>query len=281
MSSTYTSFAVAGAGALGSLVVSELLKQGAQVTVLTRGSNSEIPDGATTKVVDYSKPDELAAALKGIDVVVSAVAGAGIAVQPALADAAKAAGVKLFVPAEYGVVSHELKDGPLTFKSQLQAHLKSIGLPYTVYYTGLFADVPLFVFSGFDLATKTLANVGPDDVKFSVTTRPDIAHFVAYTLTHLPTSQLENARLGVEGSKEDFRDVAAILEKKYGGKFTTLNRDLAQVDKEVQEKGLAAVGDHVLWLFGKGYGDVGQNSNALVPGWTPLTYEQAVEKYYP
>lgn len=280
MSLTYTSFAVAGAGSLGSLIVSELLKQGVQVTVLTRGGNSKIPDSATTKIVDYSKPDELVAALKGVDVVISAVHGAGVAVQPALADAAKAAGVKLFVPAEYGVVSHELTEGPLLFKPQFQAHLKSIGLPYTAYYTGLFADVPVFVFSGFDLATKTLATVGPDDVKFSVTTRPDIAHFIAYTLTHLPASKLENARLGVEGSKVTWREVAAVFEKKYGGKFTTLNRDLAQVEQVVKEKGLAAVGDHILWLFGKGYGDVGKHDNALVPGWTPLSYEQAVEKYY-
>ncbi|EJD46928.1 NAD(P)-binding protein [Auricularia subglabra TFB-10046 SS5] len=282
MSMTYASFAVAGAGALGSLIVSELLKQGARVTVLTRGENTKIPEGATITIVDYTEPEELAAALL-LDLV-----------HLPLADAAKAAGVKLFVPSEYGVVSHDLPEGLLSFKPRLHAYLKSIagtrgrltfasksiGLPYTLYYNGLFADLPLFLFPAFDLAQKTLSNVGSDDIKFSATTRSDVAYFVAYTLTHLPPSQLENARLSIEGSKLTWKDIASVFEKKYGGQFTIINRDPARVEKEVQEKGVAAVGDYPLWLFGKCHGNVGHDSNALVPGFTPLSFYQAVEEYY-
>ena len=51
MSLTYTSFVV-GVGGLGSFIVSELPKQGANVTVLTRGGNSKVTESVATKVVD-------------------------------------------------------------------------------------------------------------------------------------------------------------------------------------------------------------------------------------
>lgn len=54
--------------------------------------------------VDYSNGTELEAALKGHEVVISTFAEAGVVVQPGLAKAAKAAGIKLFVPSEYGFV---------------------------------------------------------------------------------------------------------------------------------------------------------------------------------
>jgi uncharacterized protein YbjT (DUF2867 family) len=96
---TYTTFAVAGgAGGLGALITKELLAQGAQVAVLSRNASTAVPSGATVKVVDYSDAASLTAALQGVQVVVSALSAGGFAQQPALADAAKAAGVKLFVP---------------------------------------------------------------------------------------------------------------------------------------------------------------------------------------
>ena len=95
---TYTRFAVVGGtGALGALVTKELVAQGAEVIVLSR-SASDVPVGATVKVVDYADPSSLAEALAGAEVVISTLYAAGFAVQPAVVDAAKAAGAKLFVP---------------------------------------------------------------------------------------------------------------------------------------------------------------------------------------
>lgn len=50
--------------------------------------------------VDYESPLSLASALRGVEVVISTLAGPGFAAQPALADADKAEGVKLFVLSE-------------------------------------------------------------------------------------------------------------------------------------------------------------------------------------
>jgi uncharacterized protein YbjT (DUF2867 family) len=55
--------------------------------------------GATIVAVDYDSPSSLAEALKGVEVVVSALGGAGLrASQTPLANAAKKAGVQLFIP---------------------------------------------------------------------------------------------------------------------------------------------------------------------------------------
>lgn len=62
-------------------------------------------------MVDYSSEDDLAAALEGVQVVISALNGAGFAAQPTLAKAAKRAGAKLFVPSEFGNDTRALTDG--------------------------------------------------------------------------------------------------------------------------------------------------------------------------
>lgn len=54
--------------------------------------------GAHITQVNYKSPTSLAQAFKGVDVVISALGGPGLAFQQHLADAAKAAGTKLFVP---------------------------------------------------------------------------------------------------------------------------------------------------------------------------------------
>ena len=64
----------------------------------------------------------------------------GIQSQKVLADAAKAAGVKIFAPSEFGTPSAKL-EGHITLKKQIREYLQEIGLPYAILYTGPFADV--------------------------------------------------------------------------------------------------------------------------------------------
>ncbi|KZV80172.1 NAD(P)-binding protein [Exidia glandulosa HHB12029] len=289
MSLTYTSFVVAGAGGIGALITSELLRiGGTKVTVFTRGGNSNIPTGATERVVDYAKPDELEQALKdaGTQVVISTLAGPGLALQIGLADAAQRAGVKLFVPSEFGSKSHEaLSPSPLDLKNATTKHLKAIGLPYTVFYTGLFADLPLNVpptLQVLNLENRTVTVVGSGNVKLSVVTRPDIARFVAHALTHTPHAELENTIIGIEAEKVTWYEIAKVYEKKYGAPFEVKLRNADQVKKEVDEKGTAAFLDYLLWGIEQGHGNVGEYKKVdLFPEWNPLSFEAAVQKYYP
>ena len=97
-SETYSSFAIAGgSGTIGSLITKELISNGAHVVVLSR-SNITAPAGTILRVVDYANEDSLSAALDGVQVVISALPGVALQFQPALANAAKRAGVSLFVP---------------------------------------------------------------------------------------------------------------------------------------------------------------------------------------
>ncbi|EJD55461.1 NAD(P)-binding protein [Auricularia subglabra TFB-10046 SS5] len=279
---TYKSFAVSGTGALGSAIATELVEQGANVVFLTRDRNSETPEGIPTKAVDYTDIDAVADVLKGTEVVISTLSGHGFAVQPKLAEASKKAGVQLFVPSEFGCRTQDLPaDSPLAGKARFQQYLKSLGLPYTIYNVGLFADFPLSAWPGvLDISARKVSIVGKGETKISLATRPDVGHFVAYTLTHLPPSRLEGGVFGFEGAKLTFKEMVAVWEKKYGATIEIVHRDPDAVLEEVKAKGPAGIPDYILWVFEKGYANLTYDS-ALVPDWKPLGYDEAVGKYCP
>jgi uncharacterized protein YbjT (DUF2867 family) len=164
--SGYKNFAVVGAGNLGSFVVRQLLKDKSagivnQVVVLTRQvslaslgqtlpthwqwqeSKTTVEGDAKVIPVDYSKKQSIVAALAGVDVVICTIADTALgAVQAGIAEAAKEAGVKLFVPSEFGTKTEGLSEkGMLGTKADMQNHLKALGLPYTLFYTGNFSDL--------------------------------------------------------------------------------------------------------------------------------------------
>lgn len=87
----------------------ELGKSGYQVIVLTRdaASSQELPSSITLEQVDYVSQSSLERALEGHDALISTVAMSAISNQPLMIDAAIAAGVKLFIPAEYTVNSRD------------------------------------------------------------------------------------------------------------------------------------------------------------------------------
>lgn len=100
-----------GTGSLGKYIVKELVDQGFQVSVLSRGhKQDELPKGVTLKSVDYDDLESLKAALTGEDAVISAIATSAIGPQQQkLADAAYAVGVKRFIPSEFGLNTRKLQ----------------------------------------------------------------------------------------------------------------------------------------------------------------------------
>lgn len=119
------------------------------ITLLTRTDGSKVSPELTTlphvtvKPVDYSVHSSLVHALKGVDAVVSTIGFAGFGNQKALADAAKEAGVRVFLPSEWGAPTPgytEADSVMLWRKAELHAYLKQINLPYALFYTGGFAD---------------------------------------------------------------------------------------------------------------------------------------------
>ena len=90
--------------------------------------------------VDYSSHESIKQALTGVHVAISTVAGAALGVQGKIAAASKEAGVELFVPSEFGGITEGKTEGRFGAKANVQRQLKALGMPYTLFYTGPFAD---------------------------------------------------------------------------------------------------------------------------------------------
>lgn len=122
-----------------------------KVTVLSRQeSNYQLPKhiNATLKKVNYSDHAALVETLKGQDAVVSTIASFSTGDQVGIIDAAIKAGVKRFIPAEFGVDTTRtdvLERVPfLKGKAQVRNYLeqknKETGFEWTEIITGPFFD---------------------------------------------------------------------------------------------------------------------------------------------
>lgn len=204
-----------GSGGIGSFVTSALLDAGFKVKVLTREAkdNSEKlkAKGAEIVVVDFEKVDSLTQALKGVDAVISTVAGAALH-QPQLnlVEASKAAGVRRFVPSDFGVSPSSYKRNESALwvaKSAIHDAVKKAGLELTTYSVGLFIDTTFFDWSSLNLKSGKVSIPGDGNAKLNLTHRADVGKFVAATLNNPD---------------------AANKEYKYAGVTTTLNKVVAK-----------------------------------------------------
>jgi hypothetical protein len=167
--SHYKTFAIWGAGNLGKLLVAELLELKAagtidSVFVLTRPVNFLVPtpwilliqlfnqtskDNETNKklasqgvvVVPFdAEAADAAWHLGGIDVLISTIGYHGLATQLTLVKAAKDAGVKLFVPAEWGDDNTERTESMFAVKAKVRKEADRIGLLHAVFFHGLWPE---------------------------------------------------------------------------------------------------------------------------------------------
>ncbi|KAE9009054.1 hypothetical protein PR002_g15719 [Phytophthora rubi] len=235
--SVYTKFAIIGAGGVGGTVADELLKKGeaVSVTILTRDeSKPELQAfkarGATLVQVSYDDQDAVKKALTGSEVAVSTVSPFHMDVQKAVVPAAKAAGIQLFVPAEYGV---RVTEGPNVAKKEVQDLLSQHDLPFVVFYTGLFAEfLPHFLGYHYDEGYMTV--VGKGETAFSITSRTDAGRFVAHVLSTAPKSALEGAKLAFEAERLSPLQIRDLVETKLNKKIELCYVDLEENKKKLQ-----------------------------------------------
>lgn len=191
---TLKNVVLAGAsGNVGTVVLAALVSSGKfNVTVFSRaGSKSTFPEGTKVVEVDYNSLDSLTSALTGQDAVVSTFASEALGGQNTLIDAAAAAGVKRFLPSEFGSNLDNPKARQLPvfgFKVQTQEYLiakaKETGITYTFVYNSAFLDWGLT----YDFILKTsdskpnLVNGG--DLEFSATALGTVGEGVVGVLTH-------------------------------------------------------------------------------------------------
>jgi hypothetical protein len=132
--------------------------------------------------------ESLTAALKGIDAVVSTVAGTAIKTQTVLIDAAAIAGVKRFIPSEYGSVTTNPKletfplyDNVFNIKHHLQEKANAGQLTWTVLACGAFLE---FLFAAgvtglLDFADRKATLLDEGDNRLSSTSLPTAGKAIA------------------------------------------------------------------------------------------------------
>jgi len=280
--SGFKGFAVAGAGNFGKFIVKELLElknagKITKVSVLTRSAGSATSSelaalGASIVELDYGSTDSIIKALAGVDVLICAFGPTGISTQISLAEPAKAAGVKLFVPSEYGGDSEQLnKISFQVTKLEVQKKLKEIKLPYTLFQTGGWPDACFTPFFGFDLANAKVKFGGSGDAPISWTGKHDAARFIAHALTAFPKDNLEWKSIRFEGDRQSLNSVVAQYEKKKGTKVDITRRSREELEASLKENPNDFLSLFFLaWDLGGGVlGDPKDLANGDWPEWNP------------
>jgi len=271
--SGYKNFAIVGAGTLGKYIVQQFQKEKKagtvnDVIVLTRqGSNTTVEGDVKVIPVDYSNPESIKAAVTGVDVVISTIAGAALDVQRKIAEAAKEAGVKLFIPSEFGGVTEGESEGLFGQKANIQDQLKGLGIPYLLCYTGPFADYIWAPFLNLDVKSGKVSVGGDGNKQITFTSRPDIARYLSYVLTHVPPEQLKNRTLTIAGDNKSFKEIFKAYEEKTGKKVQVTYIPVTEIDAKIaaNPEDFPAV-LHKFWAT---TGPFPRTDNHLYPGWNP------------
>lgn len=269
-----TKVALAGAtGNLGPFILNALLDAGFTVTVLSRkgGNSSKVPQNpnVTIKEVDYTSVESLKSAIQGVEVVISNVGSEALGAQNPLIDASVAAGVKRFLPSEFGSNLGNSNTAALpvfgakvsTAKYLEEVAAKNPNFTYTLVYNGPFLDWGIAV--GFIVNPKehkaTLYNGG--DRAFSATTLPTIGKAVVGVIKN--QAKTANRAVYIQDATTTQNKLIAYAKEKDGKDWETSAVDTeenrqsslkALQSGNVENIGLLMVGFIMSAVFQDGYG---------------------------
>lgn len=184
---------VAGAtGNLGSMICMALVKDGAVVKALVRPGSDPTKTALLTQAdievipVQYGDHHRLKSVCKGVDCVVSALAGLGdviLDIQTALLNAALEAGVKRFIPSDFCTDYNPLIPGEnrnFDLRREFKKHIDLTGIKVTSVFNGAFADILKYNTPILNLKHKTIGYWGDKaDWKLDFTTMENTAAFTA------------------------------------------------------------------------------------------------------
>lgn len=187
---------LAGAtGNLGPHLAKAMVAQGMDVFALVRpqtmGNAEKVGPlkkmGVQLIPGDMNDPASLDRACEGMDAVVSALGGGQLMQQTDLLNAAVKAGVKRFIPSEFGVDPHASGPGVCDLfdaKAAIQQKVKESGIDYTMIYTNGFME---FWGSGLgqmgnNPSSGEVMVYGSGGVPASMVTLQDVAYFTTAAL---------------------------------------------------------------------------------------------------
>ncbi|KAI0067603.1 NAD-P-binding protein [Artomyces pyxidatus] len=275
--SGFRNFALIGAGHIGDFIIEELLKAKTtgtvdKVLVLTRtesagkeGLQKFATAGASIVGVDYADKDAVAKALAGIDAVISTLPIPAIEVESAVAEASKAAEVKLFVQSEWGLAA--VSKGVAPTRDVHREKMRAMGLPWAAFCTGPWSDFLFNPYLHLDVKGGKAEVGGDGNGPISFTSRPDVARFVVYVLTQLPLSMVEYKLFSIEGERKSFNEVFKAYEAKTGKKVDVTYKSITELHAAVAANPADLVSRlHIKWAL-EGFNET--SDNHLYPDWHP------------
>ncbi|KAI0067604.1 NAD-P-binding protein [Artomyces pyxidatus] len=275
--SGFRNFALVGAGNLGDFIIEELLKAKTvgtvdKVTVLTRTESAGkeslqkfAASGASVIGVDYTNKDAAVKALAGIDVVISTLPIHALEIEFSLAEASKAAGVKLFVQSDWGLISETKPLVPA--KEASRENMRAIGLPWAAFCAGSWSDFLFVPLLRLDVKGGKAEVGGDGNSPMTFTSRPDLARFVVYTLTKLPVSTLEYKVFSIEGDRKSFNEIFEAYEAKTGKKVDVTYKSINELEAAVAANPADFLSMlHIRWVL---EGTIKTSDSYLYPDWNP------------
>ncbi|KAI0973051.1 hypothetical protein F4678DRAFT_35991 [Xylaria arbuscula] len=268
--SSIKNVALTGAtGNLGPAILKQLLDAGFNATVLTRKSSThELPPSVTVKPVDYDSIESLTAALQGQDAIISTLGFAGLTKQLNLIQAAVKAGVKRFIPSDFGSDTETPKTANLavfadkiTIQKALVKEAASGTITYTNIYNGPFFDWGLTAGLLLNASEKTVTLYDGGERRFSTTTLETIGKAVVGVLRK--PDETKNRGVYVQDAAPTLKQIKAIAEKVTGAtwqtKVVSVENDLLppvadELKKENPDHGKIVFPLIVASIFGEGYG---------------------------
>lgn len=152
--------------------------------------------------LDDEHIDDVAAKLKGTDVIIELVAP-NPQLFLTLEKVAAKVQPKLYIPSQFGVDILQIDAyarGFLAIKTEHSTKLRESGLKVVDFVTGFFAEPGAFLYeivgvAGIDPATKTITQRGSPDSKISITKLPDIGYSLVSLLTQDPATLPDTVRI--------------------------------------------------------------------------------------
>ncbi|KAK3711557.1 hypothetical protein LTR37_009548 [Vermiconidia calcicola] len=262
--------AVAGAaGSLGEALVKELLAANFSVTALVRpGSTSTLSPSVKAAKVDYEDMESLKTALQGHDALVSTLSTTAIKVQEKLIDAAIAAGIKRYIPSEFGCDLFNPKARALPVYAQklkveedVEKKTQGTQTTYTFVFNNAFLDWGLDHGFLMDLKAKKAEIYDGGNVTFTATPIPFVAKGVVAVLQHPEETANREVRLhGAAVTQKQILDIAQRVGGKEGWQVTEArSEDLERESYENLKKDPSNVYGWIVGMlkraaFADGYG---------------------------
>ncbi|TDL19856.1 NAD-P-binding protein [Rickenella mellea] len=177
--------------------------------------------GVDIRVVDLGNIDHrLDDALQGIHAVVSAISASKLDLQRPIVDAAKKAGVKRFVPSDFGSACTRGVRPRFDQKLDIHEYIKSSGIPYTFIDVGWwmqlilpFTDKNLTLYEGLRCMYEGNRQLYEGNFKTALTDLRDIGRFVARIIADPRTF---NAYIFCGGEELTQQEIFDISEKVTG-----------------------------------------------------------------